>query len=73
MRHELPRANVLLERGKFPFVVEARVADGTVVWRLEVPGPGGIYVPPLRSRHGPVWIRVTYADGRVDETAPEGV
>lgn len=67
---ELPRSYHNLEAKDFPFLVEARTAIGVVVWSKQIDGPGEIFVPPLRRKHGPVWIRVTFPDGRVEESPP---
>jgi hypothetical protein len=54
----------------FPIKMEARDADGAIVWEETITGPAAIYIPPLRERYGPVSIRVTYADGRITEASP---
>lgn len=40
---------------------------GNVVHTIEVPGPGIMSVPPLAQEHGPVWVRITYGDGTIEE------
>lgn len=55
----------------FPLTIEGLSPDGIVVWRKNVAGPMAIYVPPLAKRHGcPIFIRVTYSDGRTEMHGP---
>lgn len=57
--------------GSFPFTVEYfRMADDKGVdpiHRVDVSGPGVIMVPPLAPRYGPVWVRITFANGKTTE------
>lgn len=58
--HDLPQS-------AFPFKIEFFNATGDLVHAIEVSGPGAVEVPGLRPQHGPVAVRVTYADGSVVE------
>ena len=63
--HDLPARD-------FPLVIEAFDLTDQVVWQQRVVGPGSLYIPPLADDHGPVRIKITYADGRVSEASPPG-
>ena len=53
-----------LPAAAFPFTVEfISQRTGKVVHAFTAAGPGVITVPALRDEHGPVDVRVTYADG----------
>lgn len=51
----------------FPFTLRAYDARGTEVWTETVEVPAALYVPPLAQTHGPVTIRIEFADGTVEE------
>jgi hypothetical protein len=65
---EPPMAFQSLPADAFPFAVEF-ISHGTgeVVYIIEVPEPGVIRVPPLHDEHGPIWVRVSYANGLIVE------
>lgn len=68
-----PIAYASLPADHYPFRVEFIAArTGAVVHEIRVSGPGAIQVPGLRDQHGPIAVRVTYADGAVvNLPAPE--
>jgi len=52
----------------FPIVIEFfSKAAGDMVWATTIEGGGVLSIPPLVCTHGPVRVRVTYADGAVVE------
>jgi hypothetical protein len=68
MSTEAPIAFSSLPADAFPFTVEFISHDtGQVVHTIDVPEPGVLRVPPLRDEHGPVWARISYANGTVVE------
>lgn len=51
---------------KFPFEIDfVSTATGEVVHRIEVPGAGAVRIPPLAQDHGPIRVRINFADGEV--------
>lgn len=63
--HDLPAAS-------FPFTVEfISERTGAVVHTITADGPGGMTVPALGREHGPVWVRMSFADGKIVEHHPE--
>lgn len=56
-----------LPRHCFPIVVQALDKRGKVVWERTVEGPGPLYVPFLAGKHGPIAMRVHFADGTMEE------
>jgi hypothetical protein len=61
--HDLPADS-------FPFRIEFLDRDGVVVHQIEVDGPGGMHIPALSGRYGPISTRITFPDGEVVEVAP---
>jgi hypothetical protein len=58
-----------LEPSAYPFTLRAfRCSDDVEIWSTTVTGPGAVFIPGLRPKHGPVWMRTEYADGEVVET-----
>lgn len=56
---------------KFPFEVDfVAVKTGEVVHRIEVSGPAALQVPAL-GEHGPIRVRVAFADGETIVSEPE--
>lgn len=54
----------------FPLTMRAFDAQGAEVWTETVTGPGALFIPPLADTHGPVRIRVEFANGEVQEGEP---
>lgn len=54
----------------YPFVIEFLNQDRKVVHRIDVPGPGGVAIPGLAAEHGPISVRLTFANGEVQEDGP---
>jgi hypothetical protein len=52
---------------KFPVTFIAFNAAGVEVWREVITEPGALLVPALAKTHGPVTIRVEFADGTVED------
>lgn len=63
--HDLPAS-------AFPFVMEILdAATREVVWTAEVKGPGALRIPGTdETGGGPKAVRLTFADGTVQETEP---
>lgn len=53
-----------LPASAFPVVFVFVDRAQRVVWEATVNGPGVLRVPPLEQEHGPVRVRVTFADGQ---------
>jgi hypothetical protein len=73
---DLPTAFATVPPEQFPFTVDFfRVTDPNgahLLHRITVTGPGAVRVPALAGNGVPVWVRITYPGGLVDETWPEG-
>lgn len=50
---------------KFPFTMDFLNAAGEIVHSITVSGAGAVHIPGLAEEHGPVSVRVTFADGEV--------
>lgn len=61
--HDLPQE-------LFPFKIEFIDKAGTIVHTIHVHGPGAVHIPGLAEEFGPVSVRMTYANGEVQETPP---
>lgn len=68
---ELPVGFRDLPAAAYPLVVEYSTTDGTVIQTVTVDGPGVLVVPALREKHGPISVRIRFADGDVVETHPD--
>lgn len=63
-----PAAFADLPAEAYPFTLEFFKKDTKeVVHTIEVTGPGTVDVPGLSTVHGPIGVRVTFADGEVIE------
>lgn len=73
---DLPIAFMTMPPEQLPFTVEFfKVTDPDgihLLHEITVTGPGAIRIPALAINGVPVWIRITYPGGFVDETWPEG-
>ncbi len=64
-----PVAYATTDRDVFPFTVESYRSDtGEVLWTHTATGPGPIDVPGFGHLGVRISVRVTYADGTVEET-----
>lgn len=56
---------------KFPFEIDfVAMTTGEVVHRIEVPSAGVVTVPGLADEHGPIRVRIVFADGEVIVVEP---
>lgn len=65
---KLPVAFADEPESHFPLVlIFYLAATGKEVHRIEVDGPGAIFVPPLAKEHGGrIALRIEYANGEID-------
>lgn len=54
----------------FPFTVHFITQTGDTVHAITVTGPGACPVPALAEQHGPISVRIEYADGTADVAGP---
>jgi hypothetical protein len=66
----VPAEFLEFEPHEFPIRLEAYDLFGDVVWSIEADGPGGLQVPMLRAKHGPVGVRVYCAGELRSDTPP---